>query len=204
MDLPDQLGAFLLTALVLEVTPGPNMAWLALLSASAGRRAGLAAVSGVALGLTVQAILAAIGVAALVQLWPGLFQALHFAGVGFLVWLAWQSWRDAATPAHHLPGGGEGASDGFRLGLITNLLNPKAAVFFLTILPGFLVATDRVGDVLLLSAIYLAIATLVHLIIALAAGGLRPWLADPTVSVWMHRFQAVALVLVAIWLLGKG
>ena len=136
--------------------------------------------------------------------WPGLFRALQLAGIGYLLFLAWGSWRDAGNPAHHLPGGGEDGVAGFRRGLLTNLLNPKAALFFVTVLPGFLpVDADRF-DGMILAALYLVVATAVHLAIVLAAGGLRGWLADPLVSVRMHRIQALALLAVALWLLGRG
>lgn len=204
MTMSESVIPFLLTALAIEITPGPNMTWLALLSATAGRGTGLAAVLGITLGLGVQALLAAFGVAAAVATWPGLYRIIHLAGVGFLVWLAWESWRDAGDPAHHLSGGSETAGDGFRQGLIANLLNPKALVFFVTILPGFLATDAGVRPALVLSAIYLAVATAVHLGIALAAGSLRIWLANPVVSVRMHRIQALALVGVAGWLLSKG
>lgn len=200
----DAIIPFFLTSLVMELTPGPNMAWLALLAATSGRRAGFATVAGIALGLTLQALLAAIGVAAAVAAWPVLYRVLHLSGVGFLLWLAWESWRDAGVPAHHLPGGGETGSEGFRRGLITNLLNPKAAVFFVSVLPGFLGPTDGLSGAFVLSAIYLAVATAVHGLIVLAAGGLRGWVTDPAVSVRMHRFQAIALVAVAIWLFWRG
>jgi threonine/homoserine/homoserine lactone efflux protein len=188
----------------MEITPGPNMVWLALLSATAGRNAGLAAVAGVALGLAAQATLAALGAAALLQVWPGLYTALHIGGIGFLIWLAFESWRDAGDPTHHLPGGGESGMTGFNRGLVTNLLNPKAALFFVTVLPGFLAAEAGASEALTLSAIYVGVATAVHLIIVIAAGGLRGWLADPAVSVRMHRVQALALLGVALWLLWRG
>jgi len=201
---PENLTSFLLTVLVLELTPGPNMAWLALLTATAGRRAGLAAVLGITLGLTVQALLAALGVAAIINASPRLFAALHLAGVGYLLYLAVRSWRDAGTPAHHLPGGGEDGADGFRQGLVSNLLNPKAALLFMAVLPGFLTSDDRGGQVLVLSLLYLAVALAVHLVIVVAAGSLRGALADPMVSAWMHRIQAVTLTGLAVWLYWRG
>jgi threonine/homoserine/homoserine lactone efflux protein len=204
MPTSDILLSFLLTSLVLEVTPGPNMAWLALLTATAGRRAGLAALAGITLGLAVQAGLAALGVASVMTAWPALYTAFHLAGVSYLLWLAWESWRDAGDPAHHLPGGGERGVDGFRRGLMTNLLNPKAAVFFVTILPGFLDSGAGLREALSLSAIYLAVASAVHGVIVLAAGGFRGWLVDSAVSVRMHRVQALALVAVALWLFWRG
>ncbi len=196
--------SFLMAAAAMEFTPGPNMAWLALLAASAGRAAGLAAVAGIALGLALQGLAAALGVAALMAAWPDLAVALHLAGVGYLVWLAIGSWRDAARPEHHLPGGGEGATTGFRHGLVSNLLNPKAAVFFVAVLPGFLPGAPALAGTLLLSAVYLAIASAVHLGIVLAAGAVRPWLEDPAVSARLHRVQAVVLLAVAAWLVTRG
>jgi threonine/homoserine/homoserine lactone efflux protein len=200
----DSLTSFLLTALVLELTPGPNMAWLALVTATSGRRAGLAAVLGITLGLTAQAVLAALGVAALVGSWPALFQTLHLAGVAYLLYLAAESWRDAGNPAHHLPGGGEDGAAGFRRGLVSNLLNPKAALLFVTVLPGFLSADAQAWGIAVLSAVYLAVAVAVHLVIVAAAGALRGPLADPAVSVRMHRVQALTLAAVALWLFWRG
>lgn len=198
------LASYLLTVLILELTPGPNMAWLALLTATAGRRAGAAAVAGIALGLGLQGVLSAVGVAALLQAVPRAFTALHLAGVAYLLWLAWGSWRDANTPAHHLPGGGEDGAAGFQRGLVSNLLNPKAALFFVAVLPGFLTRDAGMAETLNLSVVYLAVATGVHAAIVLAAGGLQGWLADPAVSVRMHRLQALALCAVAAWLLWRG
>jgi threonine/homoserine/homoserine lactone efflux protein len=195
---------FLMTAVILEVTPGPNMVWLALLSATAGRVAGLAAVAGIALGLALQAVLAAFGVAAAIAAWPALYAVLHLAGVGYLVWLGWESWRDAGNPAHHLPNGGETGPEGFHRGLVSNILNPKAAVFFVTVLPGFLQPGDGIAETLTLSALYLVVATLVHGGIVAMAGGLRGWLADPVVSVRMHRLQAFSMIVVALWLFLRG
>ena len=200
----DALLSFLLTALVLELTPGPNMAWLALLAATSGPQAGLAAVLGITIGLAVQALLAATGVAVVVAAWPGLFQALHIAGAAYLLYLALESWRDAGNPAHHLPGGGENGAAGFRRGLVTNLLNPKAALMFVTVLPGFLTAESGAWESAVLSAIYLVVAVVVHLMIVALAGTLRGPLADPVVSARMHRVQALTLAAVAAWLLGRG
>lgn len=198
------LTSFLVTVLVLELTPGPNMAWLALLTATAGRRAGLAAVAGITLGLVAQAVLAALGVAALLRVWPMLFQVLQVAGVTYLLYLALESWRDAGNPAHHLPGGGEDGAAGFRRGLVSNLLNPKAALLFVTVLPGFVPADDTGSGGAVLSVIYLAVALAVHLAIVLAAATVRGPLSDPVVSARMHRVQALTLAGVALWLYWRG
>ena len=77
-------------------------------------------------------------------------------------------------------------------------------IFFVTILPGFLEPGDGVRAALILSALYVAVASLAHLGIILAAGALRGWLANPAVSVRMHQLQSLALIGVAVWLLSKG
>ena len=197
------LAAFLLTVLIVEITPGPNMIWLALLSATEGRRTGLAAVAGITLGLALQGALAAAGISAFVQSFPMAYQALRWVGVGYLLWLGWQSWRDAGRPDHHLPGGGETPAQAFRAGLVTNLLNPKAALFYLALLPGFLPPAAGLADMSLLVLIYLAVASGLHLVICLAAAEARRLVENPAVSARLHRVQAVALALVAVWVLAQ-
>ena len=124
------LLTFALTALIIEITPGPNMAYLAALSLSNGRRTGFAAVAGIALGLMAYGAAAALGLAALVDASRWLYEALRWAGVFYLPWLAWQAWSSEsetspATARAELNRPGVA----FRRGLITNLLNPKAAIF---------------------------------------------------------------------------
>ena len=90
----DLLG-FALAVLLIELTPGPNMAWLAGLAATEGRRNGLAAVAGVAIGLLGNGALAALGLAALLQAAPWLWATLRLAGAAMMLGLAIVTWRDA-------------------------------------------------------------------------------------------------------------
>jgi threonine/homoserine/homoserine lactone efflux protein len=94
----DLLG-FALAVLLIELTPGPNMAWLAGLAATEGWRRGLAAVSGIALGLLANGILAALGLAALLQNAPQLWTGLRLAGAAMMAWLAVEAWRGAEKPS---------------------------------------------------------------------------------------------------------
>src|SRR6476620_1133284 len=86
------LLTFLLTVLLLELTPGPNMAYLATLALSRGRMAGLIATAGVAFGLAVHAIVAGLGAGVLIQQYPLLYDAVRWIGVGYLLYLAWEGW----------------------------------------------------------------------------------------------------------------
>ena len=85
--------AFTLAAIAIELTPGPNMVWLALVALTEGRRAGLAAVAGVGTGLALVGTAVAFGLGALVANTPAAYQILRFAGIGYLLWLAWEAWR---------------------------------------------------------------------------------------------------------------
>lgn len=98
---PTLLLGFAITALIIELTPGPNMAWLALLSATEGRKAGLAATAGIAVGLLLIAAVSALGLAALIDNHPAIYETLRWAGALFLLYLAWEGWRAAgeSSPA---------------------------------------------------------------------------------------------------------
>lgn len=194
-----QLLPFAATALVIELTPGPNMIWLALLAATEGRRPAPAAVAGVALGLAAMGGLLSLGIGALIEARPALLSVLRWAGVGFLLWLAWESWRDAGNRAHHRPGGGDTPAQAFVRGLLTNLLNPKAALFFLLILPGFLPAGAGRVEGTVLAAVYVGIATAIHLAVVAAAATAGRLAADPAISARLHRIGAATLILMALW-----
>lgn len=192
---------FALTAFVIELTPGPNMAWLAILTIDKGRRAGAAAVAGVSLGLAIIGVAAAFGLATLLEGAPVLTKALGWAGALYLLWLAWDGWRDSDTPIDR----GAAAADlpeAFRRGLVTNLLNPKAAIFYLTVLPNFLgQAEGSLKATLFLTAVYVAVATLVHLGIVFATSFARHWLLDPSRERLIRRGLSALLGLVALWFL---
>ena len=190
---------FLLTSLILELTPGPNMGTLASLALERGRVAGLAAVGGVATGLAVVGVLAALGLAAAISESPTIYQVLRWAGVCYLLYLAFEAWRKAGR-------GGIMASpaDGGSLfvhGLMLNLLNPKAALFYIAVLPtfidpahGFLLAQN-----LTLVAIYVAVATVVHAAVVLLAAWLRPALLAGVGEIIARRSLAVLMAAIAIW-----
>lgn len=201
LDLPGLLG-FTLTSLIVELTPGPNMGYLALIAATEGRRAGFAAVAGVALGLAGLGVAAGLGLSAVISEQAAAYQVVRWAGVIFLLWLAWDAWRGGAADNEFA---GQGASLGryFRRGLITNLLNPKAALFFISVLPGFLAPGAGPGDVAVLSAIYVAVATAVHAGLVTAAGAAQGWLADEARATLVRRGMALALLGVAVWVILK-
>jgi threonine/homoserine/homoserine lactone efflux protein len=195
------LLAFAATCLVIELTPGPNMAYLAVLSASKGRRAGFAATLGVALGLLLVGLAAALGLTALIAHSRTLYEALRWGGVLYLLWLAYEGWRGEEETSPGTATVGTSDSKYFLRGLVTNLLNPKAGVFYIAVLPTFVdEARPVVGQVVSLSVVYVAVATLVHSTVVLAADAARPWLEDPRRNMIVRRALSLLLVIIAVWL----
>jgi threonine/homoserine/homoserine lactone efflux protein len=193
--LPSTIWQFVFAALIIELTPGPNMTYLAIVSVSNGWRAGFATVAGVALGLTIVGLIAAFGVAALIQSSDLLDEALRWVGLVYLLWLAYEGWRGEA--ANLAP---PDDARNFKRGLVTNLLNPKAAVFYVAVLPNFVDPGKLVlRQTLILSAVYVAIATLVHALIVLLGGSLAPHLTDPARETAIRRILSALLALVAVW-----
>lgn len=195
----DWLG-FSLAVLLIELTPGPNMAWLAALAMGEGRRAGLAATAGVAVGLFFNAIAAAVGLATFVAASSLMWEVLRWGGAAFLLWLAVESWRDAGESSLARVRSHARVRRHFLSGLLVNLFNPKALLFFIIVIPRF--ASGRLptlSEAMLLAGISVAIATAVHLAIVLAGSGLHVWLSDPARTRLVRRLLALVLVGVAIW-----
>lgn len=199
----ETLFAFIATSAVIEVTPGPNLAYLALIAATEGRKPGYAAVAGVALGLAIVGLAAAFGLAAAINTSPTAFQVLRWGGVLYLLWLAWDGWSGAGEAVSHAAAGSS-VQRFFLRGLVTNLLNPKAAVFYIAVLPGFTDPTGPVlGETVTLSIVYVMVATAIHAGIVTAAGTARTWLADKTREARLRKLLSLALAAIAIWFAWK-
>jgi threonine/homoserine/homoserine lactone efflux protein len=192
---------FILTVLLLELTPGPNMAYLATLTLDRGRRAGLLATAGVAAGLSVHAIVAALGLGVLISQAPMIYNLLRWSGVAYLLYLAWETWQSNGKTQSDMAAA---SSSLFWRGFFSNVFNPKSILFFISVVPGF-IQHDSGGSGLLLQAarlgaIYIAIATSIHASIVLLAGQLRSLLIAGARQTSIRRILSLALVLVAVWL----
>jgi threonine/homoserine/homoserine lactone efflux protein len=193
----DLLG-FALAVLLIELTPGPNMAWLAGLAATEGWRRGLAAVGGIALGLLANGILAALGLAALLQTAPQLWTGLRLAGSAMMVWLAVEAWRGAEKPSKHVQTKGS-TTTAFGTGALINLLNPKAYIFFLVVAPQFIGGgVLSLKGALILSVVSALIATVIHLGIVVAAGRAHKLLINPGPIRIVRRAFALVMLGVAV------
>lgn len=191
--MPASFAEFLIAAIVMEITPGPNMTWLALLSAREGRIAGFQALAGITTGLALLALVAASGAAALIAAWPPLYELLRWGGVLFLLFLAWEAWVGEKPEAER-----PDRSRHFKRGLLVNLLNPKAAAVFVVMIPGF-AGPGAMATQIIMTLIYLAIASLAHGLIVMFAGTFQRALADSQREMIVRRVFAIALAGVALW-----
>ncbi len=174
------LVGFALIALGMVLTPGPNMIYLISRSISQGRVAGLISLGGVALGFVFYLVCAAFGITALLLAVPYAYDALRFGGALYLLWLAWQAVRPGGRSPFHvkdLPK--DSPRRLFMMGFLTNLLNPKIAVMYLSLLPQFVTPENGnvLGQLLALGTTQIAISVSVNAIIAMMAGSIAVFLA---------------------------
>jgi threonine/homoserine/homoserine lactone efflux protein len=162
---------FLLAAFALNVAPGPDMLYVIGRSVGQGRKAGIVSALGIFAGCWAHILAAAVGIAALLRSSPMAFNLVRYAGAAYLLYLGVKTIvQRSRLEAQQLAG--ESLSNIFRQGVITNVLNPKVALFFLAFLPQFVDA--RRGSValqiLLLGLIFNLGGTLVNLGVAYAGG----------------------------------
>ena len=167
---------FSAASLALAVTPGPDMILVAARSAAQGRMAGLVTQFGVSAGSAFHALILALGLSQLFLAVPYAYDVVRYLGAAYLLFLAWQ----AVTSRDGFSGKASGTNrlslvTIFRQGFLSNVLNPKVALFYLALFPQFLdPASGSVGlQVLVLASLFLVIDFAVHGVVIWLAGGVR-------------------------------
>lgn len=176
------------------------MVWLALITLTDGRRAGFWAVLGVTVGLALVGAAVAFGLGTVVAQSPAAYQILRVAGSAYLLWLAWEAWQSQAQTHTALGQDAGSALKYFRRGLITNVLNPKAFLFYVAVLPAFLPPLPAPRDTAALCVVYVAVASGVHAAIVAGASRARTALGRQDYMQTIGRSAAMVLVLLAVWL----
>ncbi|MFP5402999.1 MAG: LysE family translocator [Gammaproteobacteria bacterium] len=197
MTIEQSLLAFTLAAIVLAATPGIDTALVLRMSISAGARRGLSAAFGIAAGCLLWGAVVATGLGALLAASGTLFTAVKFLGAAYLVWQGVLLLRsrgeraDAPVGAAH----GETAGSAFAKGFLTNALNPKVGIFYLTLLPQFVPAGVEVATFsFLLASIHVAMLLLWFvLLIALTRRSVR-FLQKPSVVAALDRLTGVVFL----------
>ncbi|MGV3725147.1 LysE family translocator [Hydrogenophaga sp.] len=169
---------FVGAALLMALTPGPNMVYLLSRSICQGRQAGVISLMGVVAGFLVHMFTAALGLTALFMAVPMAYEILKWAGAAYLLYLAWQAVKPGARSpfeARDLPQ--DSPRKLFVMGFLTNLLNPKIAVFYLAIFPQFVSPAHGsvLGQSVVLGLTQIALSFSVNLCIALSAARLAVW-----------------------------
>lgn len=174
----NELLLFAGAALLMVLTPGPNMIYLISRSICQGRQAGVISLLGVVVGFLVHMFAAAIGLTAVFMAIPVAYEVLKWLGAAYLLYLAWQAVKPGARSpfeARQLPE--DSPSRLFLMGFFTSALNPKIAVFYLSIFPQFV--SPEHGSVftqsMVLGLTQITVSFTVNLCIALSAANLASW-----------------------------
>jgi threonine/homoserine/homoserine lactone efflux protein len=194
------LVVFAGAALLMVLTPGPNMIYLISRSICQGRSAGFVSLTGVVAGFLLHMFAAALGLTALFMAVPLAYEALKWAGAAYLLYLAWQAVKPGARSpfqAKELPI--DSTTKLFSMGFFTSILNPKIAVFYLSIFPQFV--SPEHGSVFLQSVILgvtqISISGTVNGLIVVFSGTLAVWFAKNPQWLAIQRY-VMGFVLAAL------
>ncbi len=198
----DQALGFLLAALLITATPGPDNLMVLGMGMSRGRRQGIAFGLGCAIGCLSHTLLAVVGVSALVAASPTAFTLLKWAGGGYLIWLGVQALRHAGAAqvggaAAAQAAAGQPLGVIFAKGLFANAINPKVVLFFLSFLPQFVEpARGSVGLQLgALGVIFTLQAALLFGTLGCCAGSVGTWLnRRPRAGLWLDRVAGTVFI----------
>ena len=186
---------FLLTAIVVCIAPGTGVIYTVALGLGQGRRGAVAAALGCTLGIVPHLAAAALGLAALLHASALLFQVVKFAGVAYLLYLAWQALQAGGTLAIEESRTRQSFSAIAQRGALINILNPKLSIFFLALLPPFLSgnAATATAEMAILGAVFMALTLLIFLIYGMFAAKTRALvLQSDTAMRWLNRsFAAI-------------
>ena len=197
-----QVVAFTLVAAVLTVSPGPDTMLVVRNVLRGGRHEGIVTTFGICTGLFVHAVLSALGVSLILMHSAPAFQTAKLAGAGYLIWLGLQSLISAIRPSHNSQeidtstrANLVSVQQCFWEGFLTNVLNPKVAVFYLAFLPQFIGPTDPVlAKSLLLAAIHYLEGIVWLVVVASLLDRTRRFLVQSSVRRWLDGLCGVILV----------
>ena len=191
------LGPFLAVAAIVVITPGVDMAVVTRNALMYGRRAAVMTALGINVGIFFWVMAAALGLAAVVSTSATAFAAIKLAGAAYVVYLSLQALRSARVDrveSQPIARSAPSSRIAFRQGLISNMLNPKIAVFFTSLLPQFVGAHDSAGDLLLLGLLFnaMGVGWLICYATVVARG--RDVLVRPRVKRTLDRISGFVLV----------
>jgi threonine/homoserine/homoserine lactone efflux protein len=169
---------FMTAGVALNLTPGPDMLYVAARSSGEGREAGVVSALGIATGALVHTAALALGLSALLGAVPVAYDVVRFAGAGYLVYLGIRALADPTIASLDEPLRPSSLRAVFRQGVLTNVLNPKVALFFLAFLPQFTDPSrgNPAAQIVFLGLLFNTTGTLVNLGVAVLASRATGWL----------------------------
>lgn len=185
---------FLLTALIVVLIPGTGVLYTVSVGLLAGRRASFFAALGCTTGIVPALAASLLGLALVLHTSALAFQLVKYAGVAYLLYLAWTMWRNPAALGSPTAERGSLLRVALR-GFLINILNPKLTIFFLAFLPQFIepAGAAPMMQMLVLGGVFMAMTFVVFLLYGALAGGLRTRVIEsPKVLGWLQRSVAVA------------
>lgn len=193
------LSLFIAASIALYISPGPDMLYIASRSLSGGRRAGIISAFGTCTGLFFHTMAAALGLSALLIVWPLAYLVVKWLGVAYLAYLGVRILLDRQGPGALTQGNRRqpGWWPVFRQGAFVNIMNPKIALFFLAFLPQFadVNAEAFTAQMLFFGFLFTAGGLLWTIFLALLFGGIGDWLnRRPAVWKWQRRFTGTVLL----------
>jgi threonine/homoserine/homoserine lactone efflux protein len=189
-------SSFVLATLALNLAPGPDMTYVAARSLGLGRRAGLISALGISVGCVFHVAMAAAGVAVVLRAWPQAYAVVRMIGAAYLLYLGLGLIRHARDRDALTATAPDSNAAIFRQGVVTNVLNPKVALFFLAFLPQFVdpargsVALQTMG----LGAWFITSGTLVNAAVAWLAASVRSLLESRAGRAWFQRTSGAILI----------
>jgi threonine/homoserine/homoserine lactone efflux protein len=186
---------FLLTSLIVVASPGTGVLVTLAAGLTAGRRAALVAAFGCTLGIVPHMLAAITGLAALLHASALAFAAIKYAGVAYLLWMAWMTLKEHGPLAVDTSSAPRGAREAIVSAILVNVLNPKLSIFFFAFLPQFVPAHSdgALARMLELSAVFMAMTFAVFAVYGLFAAAMRDRVVSrPNVMAWLRRSFAAA------------
>lgn len=188
---------FLLTSLIVVASPGTGVVITLAAGLSRGRRAAVVAAFGCTLGIVPHMLATVLGLAAIMHASALAFETLRWAGIAYLIWMAWTSLRENGPLAVRPDAAPRRDLDVVVSAVAANLLNPKLTIFFLAFLPQFVSVEDPIPlrSMLVLSAVFMAMTFAVFVVYGVfAAAARRQVLGRPRVIAWLRRCFAAAFL----------
>ncbi len=189
-----QVAAFTLAAVLIVLLPGPDTLVVVRNLVRGGRRLAFRTVLGVLSGLMVWVVTAALGLSAVLRASHDGYLGLRIAGACYLIFLGARSLRSSGAQSLE-PAGPRKLRTGYPAGLLTDLLNPKVGVFFVTFLPGFIPHGEPVGYVsLLLGAIFIVLTGIYFVLLLAASKPVLRWLETTHIRRRLDRCTGLVLI----------